>query len=152
MTTLVGLRLNGRLVVLVGGGCVAARRLKRFLAEGATVRLITPRLAPEAEALVERFGVEWVPRVVREEDLAEAWLVHTATGDPAADARVATWCEEAKIFCVNASDGNRGSARMAAVARSGDVLVGVVSDLGIDPRRSARLRDALAEIMREQPA
>lgn len=150
MTTMLGLSLTGRRVVLVGGGAVAARRLGRFLADGALVRIVAPELSPQLHALItshrEQAGaddVEWVPRRFIAEDLDEAWLAHCATGDVTVDREVAALCEQRRIFCINASDGAHGSARMTAQAMSGDVVVGVSSEVGVDPRRAAGVRNAI---------
>lgn len=149
MTTMLGVVLAGRSVVMVGGGAVAGRRLERFLADGALVTVIAPELGDAVSALVEAHEVTWIPRRVRPSDVDGAWLVHTATGDARADADVAAACDERRILCVNASDGAHGSARLAAETRSGDVVVGVVSDAGVDPGRAARLRDAVAALLRD---
>lgn len=149
MTTLVGISLTGRRVVMVGGGSVAARRLPRFLDEGADIVVVAPELSDGVRELVERHALSWMPRPVRAADITDAWLVHTATGDPRVDARVAAWCERRRTLCVNASDGAHSTTRLAAETRSGDVVVGVVSDTGVDPRRAARLRDAVASLLRD---
>ncbi|MFH8250097.1 uroporphyrinogen-III C-methyltransferase [Microbacterium sp. B2969] len=149
MTTMLGISLAGRDVVMVGGGPVTARRLRRFLDEGAIVRIIAPELCDEIGELAFAHGITWMPRPVVADDLDGAWLVHTATGDPRVDADVAAACETRRILCVNASDGAHGSARLAAETRAGDVVVGVVSDAGVDPRRAGRLRDAIAGMLRE---
>ncbi|WP_243075035.1 uroporphyrinogen-III C-methyltransferase [Microbacterium sp. SS28] len=149
MTTMLGVALTGREVLLVGAGPVAARRLHRFLEDGARVRIVAPELCDDVRDLVERHDLEWTPRAALDSDIDGAWLVHTATGDPRADAAIAAACEQRRVFCVNASDGAHGSARLAAETRSGDVVVGVVSDAGVDPRRAGRLRDAVATLLRE---
>ncbi|HWL76479.1 uroporphyrinogen-III C-methyltransferase [Microbacterium sp.] len=149
MTTLIGISLAGREMLMVGGGSVTARRLPRFLDEGARVRIVAPELDPAVETLVRERDVEWIARAVEASDLDDVWFVHTATGDARTDEWVARACEERRTLCVNASDGAHGTARLAAEARSGDVLVGVVSDSGVDPSRAARLRDAVAELLRE---
>jgi len=146
---MLGVSLAGRDVVMVGGGAVAARRVVRFLADGARVIVVAPELSVAVRELVDAGDVTWVPRRVRAADLADAWLVHTATGDPRVDADVAAACERRRILCVNASDGAHGTARLAAETRSGDVVVGVVSDAGVDPRRTGRLRDAIGALLRE---
>lgn len=143
MTTMIGVALAGRDVLFVGGGAVAARRLPRLLDEGAAVRLVAPDLSPATRELVDARGIPWSAREVRESDVDGAWLVHTATGSARVDADVAGWCEERRTFCINASDGAHGSARLTAETRSGDVVVGVASDAGVDPRRAARVRDAI---------
>src|SRR5690606_21301714 len=137
MTMLLGLSLTDRQVVFVGGGTVAARRMSRFLSEGARIRVVAPRLAPETAALVRQHGLAWVAREFAPGDLSDAWVVHTATGDSDVDRAVAAMCEARRVLCINASDGARGTARMTAQTASGDVVIGVSSDVGIDPRRAA---------------
>ena len=149
MTTMLGIALTGRDVLMVGAGPVAARRLRRFLDDGARVRVVAPEMCDEVRELVARHGLEWTPRAAVDADIAGAWLVHTATGDNHIDARIAAACEHRRILCVNASDGAHGSARLAAETRSGDVVIGVVSDSSVDPRRAGGLRDAIAALLRE---
>ncbi|GAA4189394.1 uroporphyrinogen-III C-methyltransferase [Microbacterium oryzae] len=143
MTTMIGISLTGRRVLLVGGGAVTARRLPRFLDDGAQVVVVAPALAAATRELVVRHGVEWIAREVRADDVDGAWMVHAATGERRVDDEVAAECERRRVLCVNASDGAHGTARLAAESRSGDVLVGVVSQDGVDPGRAARLRDAV---------
>jgi len=149
MTTMLGVSLTGREVVFIGGGSVAARRIPRLLAEGALVTVVAPDVTDEVRMLVASGDVQWICRGARATDVAEAWFVHTATGDRRTDAVVAEWCESRRILCVNASDGAHGTARLTAETRAGDVIVGVVSDAGVDPGRAARLRDAIASRLRE---
>jgi uroporphyrin-III C-methyltransferase/precorrin-2 dehydrogenase/sirohydrochlorin ferrochelatase len=149
MTTMIGMSLTGRRVVLVGGGEVAARRIRRFLLDGALIRVVAPELGAGTARLVADHDLEWRSRGVERSDLDDAWLVHTATGDPRVDAGVAAMCEQLRILCINAGDGSHGSARLAAETRSGDSIVGVVSDAGVDPGRTRLLRDAIAERLRD---
>jgi len=149
MTTLIGVRLTGRLVVFAGGGRATARRLPRFVAEGARVLIVAPELSAQTRALVHAHGLGWRPRRIRPRDLRGAWLVHAATGDAAVDSWVARRCEASRILCVAAGDGEHSVARLAAETRSGDTVVGAVSDIGVDPGRSARIRDAIAGMLDE---
>lgn len=149
MTTIMGLDLHGRLVVLVGGGEVAARRLRRLVDGGARVRLVAPEIAQATAALLPGAHTEWIQAPFSPAHLEGAWLVHTATGDHRVDRAVVAACDAARVWCVNAGSGGHGSARFTAETRSDDVQVGVVSASGVDPRRSARLRDAIATGLRE---
>lgn len=148
MTTMIGISLSGRRVLVVGGGDVAARRIRRFLSDGADVVVVAPALSHATRRLVDDEGLPWRPRTFRESDLEGAWLVHTATGDQRADDDVAAAAEARRILCVNAGDGAHGTARLAAESRSGDSIVGVVSDAGVDPGRTRLLRDAIGELLR----
>ncbi|MFB8190610.1 uroporphyrinogen-III C-methyltransferase [Microbacterium sp. NPDC055988] len=149
MTVMLGIDLTGRDVLMVGGGAVAARRLRRFLEEGARVRLVAPELHPDTALLVERFGLAWRPGRFRGSDMTGAWLVHAATGDARVDREVAERCEGKRILCINASDGAHGSTRLTAQAEVGDVTVAVTSTVGADPRRSVAVRDAIVDLVGE---
>jgi len=146
-----GLRVVGRLVIVVGGGPVALRRVRGLLAAGARVRVIAPDVVPDLATLVAAGAIERVTRGYCDGDLDGAWLVHTATGDPEVDARVAGDAELLRTFCVTAGDAGLGSAWVPAVARTpvtdaagrpaGDLTVAVTA--ARDPRRAVRVRDAV---------
>lgn len=147
MTVMLGVTLTGRDVLLVGGGSVASKRLRRFLAEGARVRIVAPELHEDTARLAAEHKVPWQARRFRSTDLAGAWLVHTATGDLRVDRDVAERCDRQRILCINASDGAHGSTRLTAQAEIGDVTVAVASSVGADPRRSVAVRDAIVDMV-----
>lgn len=145
MSTLVGLDLAGRRVVVVGAGPVGVRRVRRCVEDGARVVVVDPHPSDDALRMASHGDVELVRRGVEEGDLDGAWLVVAATSDHDLNARVAAWSEARRTWCVNASDGASGSARVAATSTHGDLRIGVVGTATPDPGRSARVRDALAE-------
>ncbi|GEL95228.1 uroporphyrinogen-III C-methyltransferase [Cellulomonas composti] len=149
MTTLLGLELAGRRVLVAGGGPVAARRVQALVADGAQVLVVAPALCePLRDA--HRWGqVEWRAREVCEQDVDGVWLVHTATGDRATDDAVAAWSLERRVFCVDAARAAGGTARTPATTSVAGLAVGVVSTGAPDPARAATVRDALADHLRE---
>ncbi|EYR64178.1 hypothetical protein N866_14565, partial [Actinotalea ferrariae CF5-4] len=148
MTTLLGVDLRDRRVLVVGGGTVAARRLPGLVAAGAHVVVVAAHPADDVRVLAAAGQVTLLERPVLEADLEGAWLVHACTGDAAVDAAVAGWSEERRTFCVVASAVGLGSARVPATATVDDVVLGVVSAGAPDPRRVAGLRDGLAALVR----
>lgn len=152
MTTLMGLDLTGRAVLVAGGGPVAARRAQALLADGAAVTVVAPDVCETLRDLALAGEVVLHRREVESGDLDGAWLVHTATGDSITDLAVVAWAEERRIFCIDAGSRGRpaaGSARTPATTRTGDLVLGVVSTGAADPRRSVAARDALAAHLRE---
>ncbi|MGH8777343.1 MAG: NAD(P)-dependent oxidoreductase, partial [Jiangellaceae bacterium] len=126
---------------MVGGGPVAARRAAPLAAVGADLVVVSPFLCEALADLVADGRATWHPRDYVRGDLDGAWLVHTATGERSTDAAVAADAEAARVWCVRADDAAASSAWTPAVARVGDVLVGISG--GGDPRRATRLRDAV---------
>ncbi|WP_405430025.1 uroporphyrinogen-III C-methyltransferase [Micromonospora sp. NBC_00617] len=140
-----GLRLDGRRVVVVGGGAVATRRVPALLDAGADVLLVAPELTPALRARVDAGRLHWVPRRFAPEDLDGAWLVQVAIDDPMAAAAVSAVAAERRIFCVRADDRTAATAWTPAVTRHGPVTVAVLG--GGDPRRAMTVRDAIRNLL-----
>ncbi|GAB2795138.1 uroporphyrinogen-III C-methyltransferase [Streptomyces daliensis] len=143
----VGLRLAGRRVVVVGGGTVAQRRLPALLAAGADVTLVAPAATPSVEAMAEAGELAWERRAYAEGDLADAWYALVATDDPATNAAVSAEAEARRVWCVRSDDAEAATAWTPATGRSEGVTVAVLT--GRDPRRSAAVRDAVVEGLRD---
>ncbi|GIX30801.1 MAG: siroheme synthase [Porticoccaceae bacterium] len=90
-------RLADRTCLLVGGGRVAARKLRLLLAAGARVRLVALELAEETRALAGGERVAVSLREFAEQDLEGVVLAVAATGEPAVNARVARLAGERGI-------------------------------------------------------
>ncbi len=136
------LRLDGRRVLVVGGGAVATRRTPALLSAGADVVLVSPELTPALQSHVGAGRLRWEPRVFRPSDVDGCWLVQVAVDDPAAAAEVSAAAEQRRVFCVRADDREAASAWTPAVTRHGPVTVAVLA--GGDPRRAVAVRDAIA--------
>jgi uroporphyrin-III C-methyltransferase/precorrin-2 dehydrogenase/sirohydrochlorin ferrochelatase len=145
-----GLRLEGRRAVVVGGGPVAARRIAGLLRAGARVLVVAPAVTAAVEGYVGSGLVEWAERRYREGDLAEAWYAVAATDDHAVNAAVAAEAEAARVFCSRADDAAASTAWTPAVGAHAGVVVSVLSSGdAADPRRSSAVRDAVVEGLRE---
>ncbi len=147
MSLLLSLDVADRLVVVVGGGAVAARRVRGLLDSGADVTVVAPECGTDIAAQVSHGDVRWVDRKVRATDLDGAWLVIAATDDADINMQVAAWAADRRTWCVNSSDGFSTKARVAAVSRHGDLSIGVVSEGAPDPARVARVRDSLGALL-----
>ncbi|MCI0386343.1 uroporphyrinogen-III C-methyltransferase [Streptomyces sp. CNQ085] len=143
----VGLRLTGRRVVVLGGGTVAQRRLPALLAAGADVLVIAPSATPSVEAMAEAGELRWERRAYRPGDLDGAWYAVVATDDADANAAASAEAEERRVWCVRSDDAEAATAWTPATGRSEGVTVAVLT--GRDPRRSAAVRDAVVEGLRD---
>ena len=141
---LVGLRLSGRKVVVVGGGTVAQRRLPLLVANGADVHVISRSATPAVEAMSEQErGITLELREFRDGDLEGAWYVIAATDDPDVNAAVVAGAERRHVLCVRADAAREGTAVTPASFDYEGLAVGVLA--GGDHRRSAAIRSAIHE-------
>jgi uroporphyrin-III C-methyltransferase / precorrin-2 dehydrogenase / sirohydrochlorin ferrochelatase len=143
---LVGVRLAGKKVVVVGGGSVAQRRLGLLLANGADVHVITRAATPAVEAMGDSAaGLTLTLRDYRDGDLAGAWYAIAATDDAAVNAAIVAEAERRRIFCVRADIARAGTAVTPASFDHAGLSVGVLA--GGEHRRSAAIRSAIHEAL-----
>ncbi|AMO62013.1 uroporphyrinogen-III C-methyltransferase [Mycolicibacterium phlei] len=141
---LVGLRLSGRKVVVVGAGSVAQRRLPLLVASGADVHVIAREATPAVEAMA---GITLQLRDYRDGDLEDAWYAIAATDDPDVNAAIVAEAERRRIFCVRADAAVQGTAVTPASFEYEGLSVGVLA--GGEHRRSAAIRTAIHEALQQ---
>jgi uroporphyrin-III C-methyltransferase/precorrin-2 dehydrogenase/sirohydrochlorin ferrochelatase len=141
---LVGLRLAGKKVIVVGGGTVAQRRLPLLVANGADVHVITRSATPAVEGMT---GITLELREFRDGDLDGAWYAIAATDDPEVNATVVAEAERRQIFCVRADIAREGTAVTPASFEYEGLSVGVLA--GGEHRRSAAIRSAIHEALQQ---
>ncbi|GAC68949.1 uroporphyrinogen-III C-methyltransferase [Gordonia soli] len=139
---LVGLDLDGRRVVVVGGGSVAQRRLPNLVASGADVYVIAVDPTPAVESFP---GITVSRRAYRDGDLDGAWYAMACTDDPEVNAAVVAEAERRHTFCVRADDARFGTAVTPASGRHRDVQYGVLASG--DHRISAAMRAAIGKAL-----
>jgi siroheme synthase-like protein len=129
-------------VLVVGGGAVAARKVRTLLEAGAQIRVVAPRVGDAIRTRVgERLSI--VERGYVRGDLSDAQLVIAATDDRSVNAAVASDARAGNRL-VNVADApDEGSFAMMATHRTGALVIGVSA--GGVPGAAARIRDAIAE-------
>lgn len=132
------LNVADRLVVIVGGGAVAARKAKGLLQAGATrVRVVSPDFDPAMPQDVERVAEPYQAR-----HLIGAGLAFAATDSAGVNEQVVREAREMGIW-INRADPNEvepGDFHVPAVFRDGPVAVAVSAG---SPALSALARDHL---------
>jgi len=143
MTDLLPLFVNleGRRVVLVGGGLVAAAKLTQLVAARADVFVV----APDVHAEIERSGVTIARRAFAASDLDGAWLV-VAAATTDVNREVAAAAAERQLFVNAVDDPQNASAFLSGVVRRDGVTL-AISTSGDAPGLTALLREALDALL-----
>ena len=131
------LKLAGRRVVVVGGGPVAASKLRSLIDAEASVTVI----APEVVEAIASAPVEVVRRPFRAEDLDGAWYV-VAAAPPEVNRAVAAAAHERNLFVNAVDDLENASAYLGAVLRRAGVTIALSTD-GEAPALVGLMREAL---------
>jgi len=137
------LKLDGRNVLLVGGGRVARAKLPSLLAAGAQVRVVAPEIDPE----VAGGNVAFERRGFSPADLDGVWLA-VAAATPEVNRQVARAAAPRRVFVNAVDDPASASAYLGGVVHKGGVVVALSTE-GRAPALAGLLREALEATLPE---
>ena len=137
------LKLADRPVTVVGGGPVAASKLRALLDAGASVTVV----APEVTAGIAGSGVAVRRRPFRASDLDGAWLA-VAAAPPEVNRAVAAAAEERRLFLNAVDDPANASLYLGGVVRRGGVTAAISTD-GRAPALAGLIREAIEALLPE---
>jgi len=138
--------LNGRAVLVVGGGAVAARKVEALLHAGARPRVGAPELAPALRALADAGRIEWLPGRFTPDWLAEdIWLVVAATDDVAVNQITASAAEQRRLFVNVVDDAQLSRFHLPAVVERGPLQIAISSGGGA-PMVARHVRRRIEEL------
>ena len=140
------LDLREIVVLVVGAGPVAARKVAGLAAAGARVRVVASAVS---SSLDRSLVAEVRERPFAVEDLEGVRLVVTATGSRDVDAEVAAAATAAGLWVNAADQPDDCSFILPAIARNGP-LTAAVSTGGASPALARRLRDHAAALLTDE--
>ncbi len=135
------LKLSGRDVVVVGGGAMAAVRVRQLVGAAARVTVVAPEVRNDAAA----GAAAVLRRAFRPADLDGAWLA-VAAATPEVNREVAAAAEARRILVNAVDDPDTATAYTAGVVRRGDATV-AISTGGRAPALAALLREAIDAVL-----
>ena len=136
------LNVEGKRCLVVGGGEVAARKVKALLEARADVVVVSREMGRELSGC---HGVTIVPRRWRARDLKGAFLVVAATDDRSLNATIARAARKNGVLCNVVDDASLSDFIMPATVRRGLLLI-AVSTSGALPALARSIRERLEAV------
>ncbi|SDW96815.1 precorrin-2 dehydrogenase / sirohydrochlorin ferrochelatase [Marininema mesophilum] len=134
--------LRGRLATVIGGGKIAARRVRTLCEAGAQVTIVAPEITPTLMERVNQGVLHWHRKPFEPGDLDKAWVIVAATDNKATNRAVA---EAAGSHClVNVVDDSSLGNFHVPVSLNRGKLTFAVSTGGASPILARRIREDLA--------
>ena len=140
--------MEGKTVLIAGGGAEALAKLRLVLKTVSGVRLASDRITPGIEKLAAENGLALIRRNFKPKDLDGIDFVIAASGDAAADRQVANQAR-AKGIPVNVVDQPKYCDFLTPAIVDRDPVIVAISTQGTSPLIA---RDIRAKLERELPA
>jgi precorrin-2 dehydrogenase/sirohydrochlorin ferrochelatase len=138
----VALVLDGKRVLVIGGGKIAAEKLDALLLTGADVTLVSPEVVQTIAAAAAAGRITLHRRPYQSDDLRGASLVIAATDDRLLNARAVTDARAAGILAQAVDDIPYCDFFAMAIVRRGELQLGISTN-GRSPAFARWLRERL---------
>lgn len=135
-------RVNGKRVVVIGGGKVAGFKIIPLLKQGADIVVISPELDANLVKLVEEKKIRWYQREYEKSDIKNAFLVVAASSDSILNEQVAEDAAENQLVNV-ITNPESGNVHFPAAIHRGLLNI-AVSTGGASPKLAKKIRDEIA--------
>ena len=138
------LNLEGRNVLVVGGGSIALRKVKTLLPTGARITVVAPQILPEFKSLAESEPlISLKEREYEPLDLCGIFMVFICTDKPAVNAIVNNDAHARRILVNNACDYRNGDFIVPARMDFGESVAVTVSTQGRAPSLAKKLKQKI---------
>lgn len=145
------IKMDGRKVMVIGGGSVALRKIRILTDYGADIRIISREVRDELKMLAEAGRLEWQKENLTKKHLSEldeAFLVICASNDETVNAMAADYCQKRHILVDCAKPGENSDCVFPSVVRRGNVVIGISTSGGV-PALTRHLREKIEAVMPE---
>ena len=137
-------KLQQRLVVVIGAGEIAAQKIDGLLRAGARIRVVAPEVSAAFVKPIRDGRIEWIPRKFAARDLDGATLAIAATSGPGVNASVFREAEARGILCNAVDDIENCHFYYGSIVQRGDLQI-AISTNGKSPALAQRLRQELEQ-------
>lgn len=134
--------IAGRRCLVVGGGKVAARKIRGLLSAGAAVEVIAPIADRAVLRMAELGKICFIERKFKKTDLGGVFMAFAATADPRVNGMVAAEARRRGVMVNVADDPERCDFFIPAVMRRGRLQI-AVSTGGASPAMAAGIKREL---------
>jgi precorrin-2 dehydrogenase / sirohydrochlorin ferrochelatase len=137
------LRLEGKKVVVVGGGKVAERKATGLLGTGSHITVISPNATDELKKLASSGSIKWLKKSFSKEDVDGAFLIFAATNDNELNQYIKIAANDQQLVTI-ADDPEGSDFHVPSHIQRGRLSI-AVSTGGASPTLARKIREQLEE-------
>lgn len=137
------LRLEGKKVVIVGGGKVAERKVTGLLGTGAEVIVVSPEVTDGIERLEREGSIDWKQKSFSDSDINDAFMIFAATNNKELNQLIRSSAGAHQLVTI-ADDPEGSNFHVPAHFQRGRLSIAVSTE-GASPTLASKIREQLEE-------
>lgn len=140
------IKLDGRKILLVGGGYIAGEKLEKLLDFTDDITVVAPEISEDVRGMIEGHGLTFHRRPYRPEDLEGVFVVIVAVDDLSLQKEIYSACQSRHILCNSVDSVDYCDFIFPSYTRKGALTV-AFSTSGISPSVAKYLRRAIETVI-----
>jgi precorrin-2 dehydrogenase / sirohydrochlorin ferrochelatase len=137
------LRLEGKKVIVVGGGKVAERKVTGLLGTGSHITVISPNATDELKRLASCGRIKWLEKSFSKEDIEGGFLIFAATNDHELNQYIKKAASDQQLVTI-ADDPEGSDFHIPSHIQRGRLSI-AVSTGGASPTLARKIREQLEQ-------
>lgn len=138
--------LSDKNIVVVGGGAIAARRIKTLLSFTRNISVVAAQASPEITELGKAGLIDLKVRPVKRSDFSAAYMVIAATNDRKLNDDIYRICKNEGIYVNVASDREKCDFYFPGIVMEDELVVGITAS-GLDHKKAKRVREEIQSVL-----
>ncbi|WP_085828938.1 precorrin-2 dehydrogenase/sirohydrochlorin ferrochelatase family protein [Clostridium massiliodielmoense] len=140
------INIDNKNIVVIGGGMVAFRKVKKLLEFGACVTVISPHVLENFNSLKVKFHdkLKIIEDYFKSTYIENAYLVIGATSDKNINEEISNYCRNKKILCNIVDNIEASDFIVPSSIKRGDLVISV-STMGKSPMLCSKIRKELED-------
>lgn len=134
--------LQGKTIVIIGGGKIAYRKAAGLKNTGASIIVVSPSICDEMKTLTY---ITWKEKTFVEDDIQDAHLIYAATNNHDVNMRVKQAARDFQWVNI-VSDGTESSFHTPAIIRNNEYVISI-STSGNNPSFAKKMKQKLIAIL-----
>ena len=140
--------ISEKKILVIGGGQIAARRIKTLLRFAEDIKVVAPRICEELRELEQQGKIVWVKRGWVEADAEGMDIVLAAADSRAVNHRAVVFCNESGILVNSADDKKKCDFYFPAIVEKDDLIIGIGAN-GENPAKVKAARQQLEDLLKD---
>jgi len=138
----INLSIKKKNCLVVGGGQVSLRKVKRLVTCEANIRIISPQVLPQLVEISQTYSIDIQYRKIQANDLDNIFMVVAATNDESVNTSIAGWARKRNVLCNIADQPDASDFTLPSIIEQGDLII-TISTNGKSPAVSKFIRKRL---------
>jgi len=139
------IKLKGKKVLVVGGGTVATRKVKKLINYYPEITIVSPKITTELQRLISKHNLKYSQRNYRKSDLKNKWIIFVATDDKDLNKQISQDAKKSGILINVVDNPAYCSFIVPSVITRGDLQI-AISTSGISPLLTKTLRKKIENL------